>query len=107
MEATVDVPPRTREQRESALAKANHNRIWRAQRKREIRAGQGSARELIARPPEEAAAMKVLDLLLALPKVGRVRAMKMLANAGVSPAKTLAGLSDRQRRELLAISALR
>jgi hypothetical protein len=39
-------------------------------------------------------------MLLALPKVGRVKATKIMNNCRVSPNKTLGGLSDRQRAEL-------
>jgi ribosomal protein S13 len=43
---------------------------------------------------------KVFDMLLALPKVGRVKATKIMNNCHVSPNKTLGSLSDRQRAEL-------
>jgi ribosomal protein S13 len=39
-------------------------------------------------------------MLLALPKVGRVKAAKIMNNCRVSPNKTFGGLSDRQRAEL-------
>jgi hypothetical protein len=39
-------------------------------------------------------------MLLALPKVGRVKAAKMMNDCRVSPSKTFGGLSDRQRTEL-------
>jgi len=38
-----------------------------------------------------------------MPMIGRVKANAMLRRANVSPSKTIAGLSDRQRRELLAL----
>ncbi len=39
-------------------------------------------------------------MLLALPKVGRVKATKTLDSCRVSPSKTFGGLTDRQRAEL-------
>jgi hypothetical protein len=40
--------------------------------------------------------------VLALPKVGRVKATKILQSCRVSPNKTFGGLSERQRAELAA-----
>ena len=39
-------------------------------------------------------------MVLALPKVGRVKATKILNSCLVSPSKTFGGLSARQRAEL-------
>jgi ribosomal protein S13 len=39
-------------------------------------------------------------MLLAVPKVGRVKATKILHSCRVSPNKTFGGLSERQRAEL-------
>jgi ribosomal protein S13 len=55
---------------------------------------------LLLNPPACLASAKVLDLLLALPTVGRVKATKVLNSARVSPSKTFGGLSERQRTEL-------
>jgi hypothetical protein len=42
----------------------------------------------------------VRDLLLALPKIGSVKAAHILAHCGIAHSKTLAGLTERQRGEL-------
>jgi hypothetical protein len=42
---------------------------------------------------------KVFDMLLAVPKVGSVKATKILHSCRVSPSKTFGGLSERQRAE--------
>jgi hypothetical protein len=39
-------------------------------------------------------------MLLAVPKVGSVKATKILNSCRVSPSKTFGGLSERQRAEL-------
>jgi hypothetical protein len=44
---------------------------------------------------------KVIDLLLAVPKYGRVKANRVLERCRISPARTLNGLTPRQRKELL------
>lgn len=101
--AVVEHPmQRSAEQREAALAKANYHRTWRAQRKKEIKRGQLSLAPLIQTPPAEMETMKVLDLLLAAPKVGRTKAMQAINRARISPSKTVGGLTRRQREELLA-----
>jgi hypothetical protein len=44
---------------------------------------------------------RVRDVLLALPKIGSVKAGRILADCGIAHSKTLAGLTERQRTELL------
>jgi len=43
----------------------------------------------------------VRDVLLALPRIGSVKAGRILADCGIAPSKTLGGLTERQRTELL------
>lgn len=93
-------PERSLQQRRDAIRRANVIRVYRARMKRDIKAGRISVRQLIADPPAEIETMKVFNLLLAVPKVGRVRVDGMLKRCTVSPSKTLGGLSERQRREL-------
>jgi len=61
----------------------------------------GSVRitDILAAPPECAKTQKVHDLLLAVPKYGPARVARLLAYG--RPSKTVAGLSDRQRKELI------
>jgi hypothetical protein len=42
----------------------------------------------------------VRDLLLVLPKIGSVRAARILAQCGIAHSKTLGGLTERQRGEV-------
>jgi hypothetical protein len=46
---------------------------------------------------------KVFDMLLAVPKLGRVRATRFLNQCRISQSKTVGGLTERQRSELLAL----
>jgi hypothetical protein len=43
-----------------------------------------------------------MDVLMAAPKYGRVKAARIMERCRVSPSKTVGGLSDRQRRELIS-----
>jgi hypothetical protein len=94
-------PARSLQQRMAALEHANRIRMARAQLKRDIVARRARAVDVLTAPPEWAHTMRVLDLLLAIPKVGRVKAMRMLNRHGISPSKTLGGLTVRQFDALL------
>jgi hypothetical protein len=112
MEAAVQAAPvRTDDQRMDALKKANGVRSRRAQFKRQMKAtGRGEkgvaearadAADLVTTVPGWAATMKALEVLMSIPKVGRVKANRMLNQCRISPSKTLGGMSDRQRAELV------
>lgn len=103
MVATAISPPgRTGEQRMSALKRANEIRVRRAQCKRDIKAGRESIHDLLLNPPAWLETGKVFDFLLAVPSYGRVKANKTLVQLRVSPSKTIGGLSQRQRTELVS-----
>ena len=93
-------PDRSLTQRRDALERANSVRIRRSHLKRDIKAGRVSVIALLADPPPYIETMKVFDLLLAAPMVGRVKANKILNRCRISPSKTIGGLSERQRDEL-------
>jgi hypothetical protein len=84
-----------------ALRQANEIRIGRARLKRELASGRARIEHIIAQPPEFAQTAKVYDLLLALPKVGPAKAARSLTQCRIAPSKTVGGLSDRQRHELI------
>ncbi len=86
-----------------ALQRANDIRTRRAQLKRDLRAGKTSIDRLLTEPPEFLETAKVVDMLLAVPKYGRVKANKILQQCRISPSKTVGGLSERQRAELVAL----
>ena len=46
---------------------------------------------------------KVFDVILAVPKYGRVKVNRVLKQCRISPSKTIGGLSERQRAELVAL----
>lgn len=102
MSATLErTPERTIEQRMDALQTANKVRMDRAVLKRELKEGRELAVRIIGRPPEYAESMKVIDLLLAVPWLGPMKAGRVMRRCDVSPAKTLGGITTRQRRALI------
>ena len=94
-------PERSLNQRMDALQRANEIRSRRAQLKRDLKAGRASIHHLLLDPPEWVETAKVFDMLLAVPKYGRVKANKILTTCRISPSKTIGGLSQRQRDELI------
>jgi hypothetical protein len=96
-------PARSLDQRMEALQRANVIRIARAQLKRDLKSGVASISALLSDPPEWVLTAKVFDLLLAVPKCGRVKAGRLLTTCRISQSKTVGGLSERQRAELVAL----
>jgi hypothetical protein len=86
-----------------ALKRANEIRTARAQLKRDLKAGRRSIHDLLLAPPEYVETAKVFDMLLAVPKYGRVKVNKVLQVCRISPSKTIGGLSQRQRAELVSM----
>ena len=86
-----------------ALQRANEIRTRRAQLKKDLKAGRVSIHTLLNEPPEYVETAKVFDMLLAVPKYGRVKANKVLQQCRISPSKTIGGLSERQRTELVGL----
>ena len=100
-EADARVPGRSREQRFRALQRANEIRSARAKLKQDLASGKLDLAGIVADPPEWVMSARVRDLLLALPRIGPVKAGRILAQCGIAHSKTLGGLTDRQRAELI------
>lgn len=85
-----------------ALKRANKIRSSRAKLKRDLKAGKVQIETLLLKPPEYVLSAKVFDMMLAVPKYGRVKANRILTQCRISPSKTIGGLSQRQRAELVS-----
>jgi hypothetical protein len=96
-------PERSLNQRMDALARANRIRTERAQIKRDLKGGRLSIHALLLDPPEYVETAKVFDMMLAVPKYGRVKVNKILTHCRIAPSKTIGGLSERQRSELVSL----
>lgn len=97
------VPARSHNQRMRALEVANEIRTKRAQLKRDLKAGKVKIDTLLMDPPEWLGSAKVFDIILAVPKYGRVKVNRILNQCRISPSKTIGGLSERQRAELVTL----
>lgn len=96
-------PERSLDQRMDALRRANEIRSRRAQLKRDLKDGHTSITALISDPPDYVLTAKVFDMLMAVPKYGKVKATRFLNTCRISQGKTIGGLSERQRTELLEV----
>ena len=76
-------------------------RSERAELKAALKRGEVALDELLGEPPAYLATAKVADLLAALPGLGPVKVARLLERLKISPAKTVAGLTERQRSALL------
>src|SRR2546427_11072238 len=99
----VQAPVRSLDQRMEALKRANDIRVKRAQLKKDVKAGSVSIEQILSRPPEYVSTAKVFDMLIAVPKFGRVKAARLLNQCRISQSKTVGGLSERQRTELVEL----
>lgn len=102
-EAYYETPARSLIQRREALERANEIRTYRSELKRDLKERRAHPRDLLLDPPEKLGTMKVFDILLATPKRGRIKVNKMMTQCRISPSKTMGGLSERQRGELVSM----
>ena len=100
---SLAAPERSLDQRMEALKRANDIRTSRAKLKKDLKAGRASIHKILLDPPEYLLTAKVFDMLLAVPKYGRVKANRILNQCRISPSKTIGGLSQRQRTELIGL----
>ena len=59
-----------------ALKRANDIRVKRAQLKKDLKVGRARIDKILINPPEYVATAKVFDMLMAVPKFGRVKAAR-------------------------------
>lgn len=84
-----------------ALNRASDMRMRRAQLKRDLIRGRVAMRTILLDPPECVEGARLFDMLLAIPRCGRVRATKLLAQCSIPATATVGALSQRQRECLI------
>ncbi|HEY6738311.1 MAG TPA: integration host factor, actinobacterial type [Actinopolymorphaceae bacterium] len=95
----MPLPPLTPEARQAALEKAAQARRERAEVKNRLKHSGASFSEVITAgrdSNEVIGKMKVLDLLCAMPGVGKVRAKQIMDKIGISENRRVRGLGDKQ-----------
>jgi hypothetical protein len=102
VKSSLAAPERSLDQRMEALKRANDIRTARAKLKKDLKASRANIHTILLDPPEYVLTAKVFDMLLAVPKYGRVKTNRILNQCRISPSKTIGGLSERQRTELVS-----
>jgi hypothetical protein len=98
METTVDTSQRLR-----ALERGHRVRSARARLKREIAAGELTAAEVILSPGREIEGMPIAGVLVSQRRWGEDRCRGFLAGLGMSEAKTIGSMTERQRIATAAV----
>ena len=78
----VQAPLRSLDQRMEALRRANEIRVKRAKLKKDLKAGSAQIEMILRNPPAYVETAKVFDILMAVPKFGRVKAARFRTSAG-------------------------
>jgi S13-like H2TH domain len=100
----VTIPPLSDEQRQQARNAATQARRRRAEIKQALRSGERSLAEVLALAEQDdvVAHTKVIDVLKALPRVGSVRAAKVMERLDIAANRRLRGLGKHQTAALVA-----
>ena len=98
----TNVPPPhlTLEQRRAALEKAKLSRKERAEVKEKIALGEINIFDAINDPRESIRRMKVIELLSAIPGVGKARAALIMERRNIAPTRRIGGLGQLQLKAL-------
>jgi hypothetical protein len=99
----MPLPELDAESRRQALERAAEARKIRAELKQQLKAGEIDFAEVLRRAEtdEIVGKTKVSAVLEALPKVGKVRARKLMERLDISPSRRVRGLGANQRDKLL------
>lgn len=100
----VPLPRLTDDQRRAALDKAAAARATRAEVKDRLRAGSVTLAEVfdLVSADEAIAKLRAVDLLQAMPGVGRVTAHRLMERHDIALSRRLRGLGPHQRAALIA-----
>lgn len=100
----MTIPPLSDEQRQQARNAATEARRRRADMKQSLRSGASTLAEVLAlaEHDEVVAHAKVMDVLKSLPRVGVVRASKVMERLDIAPNRRLRGLGKHQTAALIA-----
>ncbi len=94
----VALPPLTPEQRQAALAKAAAARRERAEVKNRLKNSGASIADVLTEGEtnEVVGKMKVIDLLQAVPGLGKIRAGQLMERIGIAESRRVRGLGSKQ-----------
>jgi hypothetical protein len=96
------LPNLSQEEKKSALAKAQEMRRARSQLRERLKKGDLDFSQVLAAEDEVTARMRVAYLLRSLPRVGKVKAQRIMDEIGIDEKRRVQGLGKRQKEALLA-----
>lgn len=99
----MSLRPLTPQERADALGKAAAARTTRAEAKERLKSGELSVKQLLSSgdTDDAIARMRVVELLEALPGIGRVRAAAIMKQLGIAASRRIRGLGIHQRQALV------
>jgi hypothetical protein len=94
----------TDEQRAAALERAAEARRVRAEVKQLLKTGSLTLEDVFARAEQDdlVGGIKVSSLVVSMPHMGKIKTKRLLEDLRIAENRRLRGLTDRQRRDLLA-----
>ena len=100
----MTIPPLSDEQRSQARHAATEARRRRAEVKQALRSGQATLAEVLGQAEQDdvIAHTKVIDVLRSLPRVGTVRATRVMERLDIAANRRLRGLGKHQTAALIA-----
>ena len=100
----MTIPPLSDEQRSQARHAATEARRRRAEVKQALRTGERTLADVLGQAEQDdvIAHTKVIDVLKALPRVGSVRAAKVMERLDIAANRRLRGLGKHQTAALVA-----
>ena len=96
------LPKLSQEEKKNALAKAQEMRRARSQMRERLKKGDLDLNEVLKADDEVTARMRVAYLLRSLPRVGKVKAQRIMEEIGIDEKRRVQGLGKRQREALMA-----
>jgi hypothetical protein len=96
------LPSLTADEKRKALEKAQAMRKARAVLREQLKKGEVKLEEVLNRDDPVVARMKVSYLLSSLPRVGKVKAERIMQEVGINESRRVQGLGSRQKQALLA-----
>ena len=95
------LPKLTPEQKKKALEKAQEMRRARADLRNKLKRGDISFAEILEKENPVIGRMRVSYLLRSLPRIGKVKAEKIMEEVGIDESRRVQGLGKRQKEALL------
>jgi hypothetical protein len=98
----MPLPELTDDQKLEALKKAQAVRRERSQLRSRLKRGEATVEEILMDDDPVTSRMKVTYLLRSLPRIGKVKAKKIMDEIGIDESRRVKGLGRRQREALIS-----